>query len=162
MDKKATVPASILCVALAIASCFIPQHEGNSLKAYQDVAGVYTICGGVAYVRPGATATAAECKSMTNSTIAKFMTQVVQLVPADTPAEILAADTSFAYNIGIVGFSGSSTRKLQNDHKWRESCDAMLRWYEAGGKDCRIRENNCAGVWNRRNDERDLCLKGIK
>lgn len=159
--NKKTVSGATICAALAIATCFIPSHEGNSLKAYQDVVGVYTICGGVAYVKPGSTATASQCKAMTDSTIGKFMTQVAQLVPENTTPKTLAADTSFAYNIGIVGFSHSSTLKLQNQGKIPESCEAMLKWYMAGGKDCRVRENNCYGVWQRRQDERDLCLKGI-
>ena len=47
--KEVAIP--VICSALITLYSFIPAHEGNSLKAYQDVGGVYTICGGVAYVK---------------------------------------------------------------------------------------------------------------
>lgn len=150
-----------ICAALAIAIPFIQQHEGTRLSAYQDVAGVYTICSGQAYVPAGTTATAAQCEAMTQSTVGKFMSQVYAIVPHDTPAPTLAAYTSFAYNIGMIGFSHSTTLKLANSGDIRGACQAMLKWYEAGGKDCRVRSNGCFGVWQRRLDERDLCLQGV-
>lgn len=163
--KHITVGGAAFCAALATASFFIPDHEGDPtkyLKAYQDVGGVWTACGGVAGVDPAKTYTPAQCQQLTNTTIGRFMVQVAGMVPADTPADTLAAYTSFAYNIGIVGFSHSTTLKLANAGDIPGACEAMLKWYVAGGRDCRVRENNCYGVWKRRQDERDLCLKGVK
>lgn len=160
-QKHITAGGAVFCVALGIASVFIPEHEGNSLKAYADVAGVWTICGGVANVSPDLTLTEKQCKDLTGSTIGKFMVNVAALSPSDIRPQTLAAYTSFAYNIGIGGFERSSTLRLANAGDIRGSCEAMLKWYIAGGKDCRIRQNNCYGVYQRRLDERDLCLKGV-
>lgn len=155
------IAAAVVCAAMGICWQFIPAHEGDSLASYRDVGGVWTACGGVSRVPAGSTYTAAQCQAMTQSEIGKFMQQVAAIVPSDTTAEVLAADTSFAYNVGIIGFSHSTTFKLQNSGDIRGSCNAMLKWFSAGGRDCRIRANNCYGVYQRRIDERDLCMKGI-
>lgn len=160
--KHITIGGAVFCGALAMATVFIPAHEGDELKSYQDIGGVWTACGGVTGIPAHSSYTAQQCAQMTNSTIGKFMVQVAGVVPAETPAETLAAYTSFAYNIGIVGFTHSTTLKLANEHDIPGSCEAMLKWYMAGGKDCRIRSNNCYGVYQRRQDERDLCLKGVR
>lgn len=176
MTRSAKVPAAVVCTATLIAYAFIPAHEGNSLKAYLDGAHVWTVCGGVAYVDPSKNYTAAQCHDLTQSTIGKFMAQVAPLVPADIPAETLAADTSLAYNVGIAAFSHSSTLKLQKKKLWAESCEAMLRFscitVVPGKGDsvgmCKHIDPKTGlfdhqfvrGLWNRRNDERALCLEG--
>ncbi len=163
MDKKGvTIGGTVFCAALTIATCFIPRHEGDALKPYRDIGGIWTACGGVTGIDPSIAYSKPQCQQLTNTTIGKFAVQVAGIVPQNTPAEVLAADISLAYNIGIVGFSHSTTLKLQNEGRFAESCDAMLKWYMAGGKDCRDRVNQCYGVWQRRNDERSLCMKGIK
>jgi len=148
-----------ICAALLIAIPFITRHEGTALKAYEDVAGIYTICNGAAHVAPDAVATSTECENLTRTLVGKTMEEVADLVPA-VPPQTLAAYTSFAYNIGVGAFSRSSTRRLAANGDIPGSCEAMLKWHLVNGRDCRIRSNGCYGVWQRRIDERDLCLKG--
>lgn len=155
-NKKA-----IICAAMLIAIPFISKHEGTSLTSYQDIAGVYTICNGVAHVQPGLTYTPEQCKKLTESKVGEFMEAVANSLTVDVSPQTLAAHTSFAYNIGLSGYKKSQTLKLTNVNRLVDGCRAMLNWYTAGGKDCRIHSNNCYGVYSRRMDEMNLCLKGI-
>lgn len=152
-----------ITAALLIAVPFICGHEGESLKSYEDVVGVWTICNGVtAGVKPGMTKTKAECDQVTQSTIGKFMTAVSNKLIAPVSPQTLAAHTSFAYNIGMEGYSRSSTLRLTNQGHIVEGCNAMMIWHTAGGKDCRQLANNCHGLITRRQDEIDLCIAGTE
>lgn len=154
---------ALIGASLIIAVPFIVDREGESLEAYQDVAGVWTICNGETLgVRPGDRKTPEECKVLTHSRTAEFMNQVAKSIKVDVTPPILASHTSFAYNIGIAGYRRSSTLRLTNQGQLAAGCDAMMKWHTAGGKDCRIRANRCYGLINRRNDEIALCKSGLK
>lgn len=160
-----TVKKSLMGTAIAamlIAVPFISGREGDKLQAYADVGGVWTWCNGeTENVHPGMVATPEQCRALTQSTVGKTMGQVAALVTPPVAPESLAAYTSFAYNIGLTAFTRSKALALQRTGHLAESCDAMLNWYTAGGKDCRIRKNNCYGIIDRRQAERDLCLMGV-
>lgn len=158
----AKISAATVGAAMLIAIPFIKTKEGNSLEAYEDVAGIWTICGGIAGVEPGTKMTAPECEELTRSTISRFMVVVAKMIKVEVPAEVLAAHTSLSYNIGIGAYSRSSALRLTNEGKIEEGCNAILKWKFVGEKDCSIKSNGCLGVWIRRVDEKLLCLKGIK
>lgn len=163
MNKVKRISIATIAAALAISVPFILQHEGESLEAYRDVAGVWTICHGETFgVDKGIILTKEECKALSQSRIGMFMFQIVPLIQTQISANILAAHASFAYNIGIEGYKRSSALRLTNEGKIAEGCKAMANWHIAGGKDCRIRANNCYGLIARRNDEIKLCLSGVK
>ncbi|MBX0289732.1 lysozyme [Hymenobacter sp. HSC-4F20] len=154
--------AAMFGAALLIAVPFITSKEGERLRAYQDVAGVWTICHGETLgVKPGDRKTKAECDTMTKNRTYQFMSQVYTAIKADVSPEVLAACTSFAYNIGINGFRSSTALKQINAGNGSAGCRAMMNWYTAGGKDCRIKKNGCSGLITRRKAEVDLCLKGV-
>ena len=75
---------------------------------------------------------------------------------------VLAAHSSFAYNVGLPGYARSKTLALTNQGDDAGGCRAMGNWYAAGGKDCRQRSSGCYGLWQRRQAEIDLCLQGVK
>ncbi len=154
--------SGVVGVAMLILVPFVNNHEGESLKSYQDIGGVWTACHGITGVQPDHKYTQVECDDLDATAKARFMKQVYDLVPSDTPAPTLAAYTSFAYNIGIVGFSHSSTLRYAREGDITSACNAMLAWFTAAGHDCRDRENNCYGLWQRRLDEKQLCLEGVK
>lgn len=157
------ISASVIAAASIIAIPFIYLREGDKLEAYEDVVGVWTICGGVtAGVKPGMKLSKADCDSLTRSTIGQFMTRVAEKMNVVVTPQTLAAHTSFAYNIGVAGYDRSSALRLTNQGKLAEGCRAMINWYTAGGKDCRIKSNNCYGLIKRREAEINLCLSGIK
>ena len=61
------------------------------------------------------------------------------------------AMTQLAYNIGAGAFCRSTVVAKVNAGRYREACDAILLWNKAKGK-------VIAGLVNRRERERDLCL----
>lgn len=164
----------VLCSSLAMALHSIPAHEGNRLKAYKDIANVYTVCGGIAHVKPGTTETADQCKKLTDTEIGKYAVQVAESAPANIPADVLAADIDFAYNEGIGTFRKSSVLALQKKQEMNESCLAFEKYVcftvtdHTGEwdkrKDCYTKDHHLQfsqGLKNRRNDERNQCL-GVK
>ena len=158
---RTKIIGGVLAAALAILIPFLMKLEGRSLRAYLDPVGVWTICDGETLgVKPGDVKTHAECDQLSKDRMTYFLTEVDKMVIPEISAMRLAALTSFAYNIGLNGFQRSQVLKLINQGRYNESCNAMMNWYTAGGRDCRKRENNCYGLINRRNAEINLCLRG--
>lgn len=154
--------AAVLAASLLITVPFIFDHEGESLSSYEDVAGIWTICHGVTGgVIPGMVMTPKECEQLSQSAVGQFLQAVSNDLQIEVSAPFLAAHTSFAYNIGLAGYKRSSALRLANAGQFEASCESMMLWHTAGGKDCRIRANNCYGVIARRQDEIALCLSGI-
>lgn len=163
MENKKTIGAVTIAAALLVAVPFVTSHEGESLQAYQDSAGKWTICHGESFnVQPKDKLTTQECDALAQSRVGMFMLQVTQALRVPLPPATLAAHTSFAYNIGIAGYKRSSALRLTNAGNAKGGCRAMLKWVLADGKDCSIRSNNCYGLYLRRQDEVKLCLSGLQ
>lgn len=165
MENKTVKRVSIVTVAAALVAAvpFIIEREGESLEAYEDSAGVLTICHGETFgVNDGDVLTKTECDALSQSRIGMFMLQIVPLIEQDMTPTTLAAHTSFAYNIGLEGYKRSSTLRLTNAGDLKGGCLAMMKWITAGGKDCSARVNNCYGLYMRRQDEVKLCLSGVR
>ncbi len=69
----------------------------------------------------------------------------------------------FMYQFGQSGWSNSTMRKLLIQNKHRQACDALLEWrkvkIDGVKRDCRIRSNNCYGVWTRQRDRYQKCVE---
>lgn len=69
----------------------------------------------------------------------------------------------FSYQFGQSAWNDSAMRKLLIQNKHRQACDALLEWRKVtinGVKhDCRIRSNNCYGVWTRQLERHKKCLE---
>lgn len=163
-ENKGKIVGGIIASALLIAIPFIYDKEGDKLEAYQDVAGVWTVCGGVtgSAAQPGVKMTQAQCRQLTQSTVGRFMFSVADLIQVPVKPETLAAHTSFAYNIGLGAYKGSKALTLTNAGKVAVGCRAMGNWYTAGGIDCRVHANGCYGIIKRRAEEIKLCLEGAQ
>lgn len=162
MVSKTKIGITIVAAALIAAVPFITDREGESLEAYKDSVGVLTICRGETFgVSANDKLTKEECAALAQSRIGMFMLQIVPLIENEVSPKTLAAHTSFAYNIGIDGYRRSTTLRLTNAGDLRGGCQAMMKWLTAGGKDCSVRENNCYGLYLRRQDEVKLCLAGL-
>lgn len=160
---KTHIGIATVAAALTFAVPFITEREGESLNAYRDAVGVWTICHGETYgVAPGDKLTQSDCKALSQSRIGMFMLQITPLIQAEISPMSLAAHTSFAYNIGIDGYKRSSALRYTNQGNVAEGCKAMDKWFTAGGKDCRVRSSGCYGLWQRRQDEIALCLSGVR
>lgn len=167
IKMKSKHAAWLLGAAMVFAVPFIGQREGNILHSYWDEHGkVWTACEGVTVgVIPDHLYTEAECDQMNTATKLQYGAQVVNLSPENVSPKTMGAYISFAYNIGINGFASSSTLRLAKAGDIAGSCEAMLKWYKAGGHDCRLDKGlprGCYGVWARRLDERKMCMEGIE
>lgn len=164
------VAASAACV-IALLSLF-DKSEGFKLDPYYDSVGVLTVCRGLTNsVAPimgrsivyGQSWTREECVEAETRVINRFNAQVRQCAN-EAPVTLYeqVAWLHFAWNIGISAFCGSTAAKRLRERRYEEACDQILRWNRAGGRDCRVRENDCYGIVVRRQMEHALCNGRIK
>ena len=64
---------------------------------------------------------------------------------------------SFSYNIGEAAFCRSTLVKKLNQGDYAGACSELLRWRFVAGRDCKVRSNNCYGLFKRRQDEYRQC-----
>ena len=134
--------------------------EGVRTVAYLDTIAsppVWTVCAGETRgVKKGDRYTRAECDVMLGAGLVEFEDKVRACLtkPDDLPDGVYTAFLSAAWNIGTGGFCGSSMARLANSGDLRGACDALLKWDKAGGR-------VVAGLTNRRQDERRVCLSAI-
>lgn len=181
--KAGTLAAIVGASAAAILFTLIPEEESGRkvavtiapdgtaevrhvagkqyLQVYFDIAGIPTACDGITRgVRRGQTYTEAQCTALLEKELVIHATGVMRCTPAFDPARHgyqIAAAVSFAYNIGVSGYCGSTAARRFNQGRFAEGCDALLAWNKA-------RVNGVlrpvAGLTRRRERERQLCRKG--
>ncbi len=142
----------------AIATAFIGEKEGNSLKSYQDGAGVWTICRGhTAGVGPNQRQTEAGCDRLFASDVGQALAEVDRIVSVPMSDPRRAAVASFcAYNLGLTKCARSTfIRRLNAGDPG--ACDEIMRYVYVGGQDCRDPSSNCRGIVVRREQETALC-----
>lgn len=172
-STKSKLSAAILALIATGASApvmmsqFQKEKEGTSLIAYPDNGGIWTICGGVTRVdgKPvvkGMKLTQAQCNSIDKAEQAKALLWVQKnvYVPLTEPQKVGIA--SFCpWNIGPSKcFTSTFYRKLNLGDRLG-ACAEIKRWIHDGGKDCRIRSNNCYGQIERREQESELTCWGL-
>lgn len=159
----------------AVLYYLVPQlehDEGLRTKAYQDTAGVWTICSGETQgVYKGMEVTEEFCRKLTPERAKVFMMGVYSNLQTPLSVDTFRAHTGFAYNIGLGAYKTSSTLRLTNQGKVQEGCRAMLKFVcvsTAKGKgdatgQCANKERSKKfdkGLHNRRVREMNLCLEG--
>ena len=98
----------------------IQSNEGCRLKAYQDIAGVWTIGWGIIeyengnHVKEGDTITQAYADLLLEKQIALKVSQINPYVTAQLNQNQMDAVIDFVYNVGVGGFLGSTLRKRIN------------------------------------------------
>lgn len=70
------------------------------------------------------------------------------------------AYTTLGYNVGVSAVCRSSIPAKVKAKDYIAACDAILSFYRAQHKDCRIRSNGCYGVWVARQKAHRLCITG--
>jgi len=149
----------LLVAALAL----VGVNEGIKYTAYQDSGGVWTICNGSTKgVKPGDTATPAECESLLMRELIEHA-KPIERIPHPLPDHVIVAWADFCYNIGVPKCQGSTGYKLLQQGRTREACEQILRWRFVAGRDCFLDENRsfCGGIKNRRQLEYKLCTGQI-
>ncbi|MCP1652697.1 lysozyme [Pseudomonas nitroreducens] len=161
---KLKIPAAILAAILAgggavqVLDVAVPLVEGNPYKAYPDIGGVWTICGGVTKgVTPNQVETPEGCRRRNAEQIAAHLADVDRCVTAPMSEPRRAGLALFAYNVGGGAFCASTLVKLMNAGRSAEACAQLDRWVYVAGKDCRKASSNCPGIVHRRALERGLC-----
>jgi lysozyme len=143
---------------LAIAT--LGGHEGLRLYVYKDVIGVWTYCygetKGAAALR-GQRFTKEKCDAVFITRLNQFEQEMRACIqyPDLIPDKSYVAFLSLAYNIGSGGFCKSSVARAINAGNLTQACNNLLKFNKAGGKVIK-------GLVRRRNEERTLCLKGVK
>ncbi|RDL51790.1 Lysozyme RrrD [Ensifer sp. M14] len=135
----------------------VKQWEGLKTKAYQDVAGVWTIgyghtsTAGAPVVKPGMVITEASAEEILRADLAVFEERVSRLVKVPLNDNQHAALVSFDFNTGALG--KSTLLKKLNAGNYDAVPAELMKWVHAGGK--RVK-----GLVNRRSAEAGLWAKG--
>ena len=113
----------------------IKSFEGLETKAYQDVAGVWTIgYGHTDGVQRGDKITEDEAEELLRQDIALFAAGVKELVPDNLPPNQFGALVSFAYNVGLSALRKSTLLREVNEGNHVKAAAEFYRWTLAGGE----------------------------
>ena len=158
MTPQAKIATRLGAGAAAALIAFVGGKEGLRLETYLDYGGIPTACfGETKGIKVGMKFTKDECYEKLNATIFMSMTQVETCVHRNLPTHVLAAFSSFAYNVGAVKFCNSAMAMYAKKGQYDLACREFMRWTFIGGKDCKIRSNLCNGIVIRRQEEQSLC-----
>lgn len=156
MPLKSNLLSKVTGALFGVIAIVIGVHEGRSLVSYQDSAGVWTICDGETLgVKKGQKATQAQCDDMLRKGIARHA-EALQGLPQDLPDVVLLGAVDSAYNVGVYGFSSSTTKKCLANKDYTCASKNWLKWKYItlpNGKkfDCSTPGNKvCSGLWDRR------------
>lgn len=134
----------------------IKHEEGLKLTAYQCPAKVWTIGYGSTFyvngskVKQGDIITQVEAELILSTVVSSFADQVSKVVKSKLTENQFGSLVSFAYNVGIGAFTGSTLLKKVNANPNDQSIGIeFARWNKAGGKVLQ-------GLINRRKAEKEL------
>ncbi len=168
MGTKTKLSAAVLALVLGGATAdkildqFLDEKEGVRTIAYQDGRGIWTICRGLTRIegRPvtrGLKLSYSQCKRYDAVERDKAIAWVKRNVTVPLSEPAIAGIASFCpYNIGPAKCFPSTFYKKLNAGDRIGACAEIKRWIFDGGRDCRIKENNCAGQPVRRGQESEL------
>ncbi|MGS3504022.1 lysozyme [Citrobacter koseri] len=173
MGGRAKLSAAVLALVLAgapasvILDQFLQEKEGNTLVAVMDPGGVWSLCRGVTRIdgKPvvkGMKVTQAKCDQVNAIERDKALAWVDRNIKVPLTEPQKAGIASFCpYNIGSGKCLPSGFFRKLNAGDRKGACAEIRRWIFDGGKDCRIRSNNCFGQVSRRDQESALTCWGI-
>lgn len=143
--------------ALAI----IQEFEGFRERAYVDTDGTPVIGYGLSKVdgrkvRLGDRISVAKANAVLSQQVLDLRSQVESMVTVELNSNQLSALTSFAFNVGIYGFEGSTLRKKLNAGDYVGAANEFPRWNKAH---IRGKKMPLAGLTRRRQAEKQLFLK---
>lgn len=137
----------------------VKHNEGLSLPAYQDSAGVWTICyGETKNVRKGLYATQKQCDAQLVQSITEHA-KALEGLPESLPDVVVLGSIDMTYNIGVYGFKNSTVKQLLMKKDYAAAERAVLAWryitingtkyncaQYVNGKPNKV----CWGLWERR------------
>ncbi len=176
MGAKAKLSAAVLGLVLAgapatvILDQFLNEKEGNSLTAYRDGSGIWTICRGATLVdgkpvRQGMKLTQAKCDQVNAKERDAALAWVDRNIKVPLTEPQKAGIASFCpYNIGPGKCLPSTFYSRLNAGDRKGACEAIRWWIKDGGRDCRLtkgQKDGCYGQVERRDQESALACWGI-
>lgn len=176
MGTRAKLSAAVLGLVLAgapasvILDQFLNEREGNSLTAYKDGSGIWTICRGATMVdgKPvvqGMKLTQAKCNQVNSIERNKALAWVDRNIAVPLTEPQKAGIASFCpYNIGPGKCFPSTFYKRINAGDRKGACEAIRWWIKDSGRDCRLtkgQKNGCYGQVERRDQESALACWGL-
>ncbi|MDX6845476.1 lysozyme [Hafnia alvei] len=168
MGAKTKLSAAVLALILGGATAdkildqFLDEKEGVRTIAYQDGRGIWSICRGLTRIegKPvtrGLKLSYSQCKRYDAVERDKAIAWVRRNVTVPLSEPAVAGIASFCpYNIGPAKCFPSTFYKKLNAGDRIGACAEIKRWIFDGGRDCRIKANNCAGQPVRRGQESEL------
>lgn len=168
MGTKTKLSAAVLALILGGATAdkildqFLDEKEGVRTIAYQDGRGIWSICRGLTRIEgkpvtQGLKLSYSQCKRYDALERDKAIAWVRRNVTVPLSEPAIAGIASFCpYNIGPAKCFPSTFYKKLNAGDRKGACAEIKRWIFDGGRDCRIKANNCAGQPVRRGQESEL------
>lgn len=133
----------------------IKSFEGCRLRAYKDVAGIWTIgYGHTAGVKSGDTITQVQADNLLKNDLKTFENYVNMKVCSPITQNMFDALVSFTYNVGCSAFGKSTLCKEVNNKRYDIAAGEFDKWVHAGGK-------KVQGLVNRRNKEKELFMSDM-
>jgi GH24 family phage-related lysozyme (muramidase) len=106
----------------------IQHNEGLSLTAYKDSAGIPTICyGETKGVKMGQRATLSDCQKQLIQSAGEHA-KALDGLPMQLSDVALLGALDFTYNVGVVGFNGSSVKRHLKSLDYASAAKAVLDW----------------------------------
>lgn len=153
---------------------FVEKWESSGqrvLVVYADklANGLPTVCNGLTRhvtdtpIVVGERWTDAKCEAEERrAMIEKVQIPLMRCLPPNTPQSVFDALSSHAWNVGVRKTCGSVAAQYARRGDFRTACERIARsaagkpvWSTAGGRFVR-------GLFNRRLDERQLCLRDVQ
>lgn len=154
---KSRVAIATLALS-AVGFIGIVSHESFRSQPYRDSVGVLTDGFGNTHgVVEGKPVTVEGALKQAQRNLTQFEGAIKSCVEVPLYQHEYDAYTSLAYNIGPTAFCASTLVKKLNSGDYAGACEQIGRWVFAGGRDCRIRSNNCYGLVKRRAEEQAMC-----
>ncbi|MEZ8468503.1 lysozyme [Vibrio splendidus] len=162
--------ASVLAIVFTIDSelstseqglSHVANEEGCRLKPYQCSADVWTAgLGHAQSVTPDIVITEQQAAEYFVEDIATAERVVNKHITQTASQGEYDMMVSFVFNLGAGNFTRSTLLKKFNRGDHVGACNEYPRWVFVNGKDCRLKQSNCAGIPKRRTKEKDVCLSG--
>ena len=158
--------AGFTAAATAIGMPATLHFEGMKLVPYYDSVGVKTWCAGETQIGYKEKFTLGECINLFGIRYGWYSMQTARMY-SEVGAQYVtppmhAAFTDMSYNVGTGAVAKSTMIRRINAGDPRGACDAILKYKYAGGQDCSKPGNRtCPGIWKRRVQMHELCIKGM-
>lgn len=158
---KGGASLKITAAALALLAGSLAFFEGGQIQTpYYDSIGVLTVCEGITgpAVIKGKKYSTQECDKLRDDYVTKMSARMSQCLGGTALSDNeWVAWGNFSYNVGENAFCRSTAARLLREGKKYQACTQISKWVYAGGRDCRIRKNNCYGIVKRRVWEQAMC-----